>query len=191
MLTIESRTLRRFSIEEYLLILELGIIGPGERTELCLGSIVHLGDDPAQDRLTAQLARALSHETQDTLVRPRGRLQLGDSLLVPEVTVVPFVFGLEPTDAVPVADVRLIVEVVARDASNTAIGYERLRKAPLYASAAVPELWLVDADAHLIEVHTEPADGAYRSVTRVGLGNVVRPTSVASVPIAVSDLLGL
>jgi Uma2 family endonuclease len=49
-------------------------------------------------------------------------------------------------------------------------GTDRLIKARLYAQSGVPEYWIVDVDANVIEVRTGPAAGTYTRVELLGKG---------------------
>lgn len=57
----------------------------------------------------------------------------------------------------------LVVEV-----ARTSADEDRRIKGALYASAGVPEYWLVNLAEHVVEVFREPAVGAYRQATRHG-----------------------
>ena len=46
---------------------------------------------------------------------------------------------------------QLVIEVAI-----SALHYDREYKLPLYASARVPEYWIVDAEANTVEVYTKP-----------------------------------
>lgn len=53
------------------------------------------------------------------------------------------------------SDVLLLIEV-----ADTSLDKDREIKLPLYARSAVPEVWIVDLAADVIEVYRDP--GAYR-----------------------------
>jgi Uma2 family endonuclease len=79
----------------------------------------------------------------------------------------------------------LLVEV-----SDSSLRLDRRIKAPLYAETEVPEYWIVDVsgDELRIEVHTEPSADGYQRVEVLRDGDVLRPTHLPGVAIAVSDL---
>ncbi len=41
-------------------------------------------------------------------------------------------------------------------------------KAPLYAAAGVPRLWIIDVNAETVDVYAQPSDGGYVHVRRIG-----------------------
>jgi Uma2 family endonuclease len=61
---------------------------------------------------------------------------------------------------------------------------------PLYARHGIPEAWLIDLPAGVLEIHRTPEEGGYTRVERLGpddLGNVPVP----GLPPATVDLTGL
>jgi Uma2 family endonuclease len=118
-------------------------------------------------------------------VRPQLPLALGaDSMPEPDFAVVAGKAD-DYRKAHPATAV-LVVEV--SDASEL---HDRNRKASLYARAGIPELWLVNLVRDHLEVHRDPADGAYRSRQVLRRGERIAPLARPDVAIAVEDLLPL
>ncbi len=65
----------------------------------------------------------------------------------PDVFVLPLIDGREPTSWADAGRPILVVEVL----SPTTAHADRVRKRAIYQSERVPEYWIVDADARLIE----------------------------------------
>ena len=65
------------------------------------------------------------------------------------------------------ADILLVVEV-----ADSSLEYDREVKAPLYATAGLPEYWIVNLRHDQVEVYTQPnpATGVYDSIQRFGRG---------------------
>jgi Uma2 family endonuclease len=78
----------------------------------------------------------------------------------------------------------LVIEV-----ADSSLRKDRHIKAPLYASAGVPEYWLVNLVDGVVEVHEEPAEGTYRRVTRHARGETLRLESFPDVELRVADIL--
>jgi Uma2 family endonuclease len=85
----------------------------------------------------------------------------------------------------------LVVEI-----ADTSVRFDRSVKASLYASAGVPEYWIVNLADRVIEVHREPAPLAdepfghqYRSVTRHPEAESISPLAVLEAKMRVGDLL--
>lgn len=67
------------------------------------------------------------------------------------------------------------------EAADTSVSYDRNIKLPLYASAGVPEAWLVDLRAGIVEVHSGPRAGGFGAVRMYTRGEVVRSATLAEV----------
>jgi Uma2 family endonuclease len=81
-------------------------------------------------------------------------------------------------------DVVLLVEV-----ADTTAAWDRRHKLPLYAAAGVPEVWLIDLTAEVVEVCRRPEGAAYREV-RVALpAEHIAPEAFPEVSLPVRDLL--
>jgi Uma2 family endonuclease len=78
----------------------------------------------------------------------------------------------------------LVIEV-----ADTSLRKDREVKRDIYAEAGVPEYWIVDVAGRAVDVHTEPRDGAYRSVVRVGLDGELVPTQLPGVTVPVAAIL--
>jgi len=77
----------------------------------------------------------------------------------------------------------LIIEV-----ADSSLEHDRETKASLYAAAGVPEYWIVDVIARVVEVHTQPGAGGYASVQRSETNSVL---SIAALPDVTVDVSGL
>ena len=114
-------------------------------------------------------------------VRPAGAFAASDySEPEPDVCVVPrHEFG-EPHPH----RAHLIIEV-----SISSLRRDRTIKTGIYAENGVPEYWIVDVEGGGVEVYTEPADGAYKVMTRRTRGETLRPLELPDIAIAVVDIL--
>jgi Uma2 family endonuclease len=79
-------------------------------------------------------------------------------------------------------DVLLIVEV-----AESSIEKDRHIKLPLYASAGIPECWLVDMPEQSIEVHTQPTSKGYTQIHIYQPGDTIESPQVKG--LEVSDVL--
>lgn len=175
----------QFSVEEFHRMVEVGLLKDDDRVELIQGELVAMspiGSPHAAcvDALTQVFAPLLVQRS--AVVRIQGPLQLGaQSEVYPDVLV------LRPHHdryrrAMPgPGDVLLLIEV-----SDTTLRYDREVKAPLYARAGVPEVWIVDLGGDRILVHTEPMDGEY-SIRQVRRGATL---AFADLRIGVDEILG-
>jgi Uma2 family endonuclease len=81
------------------------------------------------------------------------------------------------------SEVLLLIEV-----ADSSLRKDRGLKREIYAQARVPEYWIVDVSTMTIAVHTVPLDGQYERVEVLRDGDVLRPTRLADIALAVADI---
>lgn len=158
-----------------------GVLDEDDRIELVQGVLVDMTPigaphDGAVEWLTAHFARGADCPWR---VRVQSTLLVEGGYLLPDLLVVPRLpRSQQPTSAL------LVVEV-----AQTSQARDR-EKARDYASADVPEYWIVDLIARAVTVHRRPLAGIYDEVVTFGDGQSV-PSPVEGVPpVDVSELLG-
>lgn len=182
-------TRRRFSVSDYYLMAEAGILGPCDRVELIDGEIVQMASIGSYhagcvDYLTAFFSRTLG---DSVIVRVQNPLRV-DEHNEPQ----PDLLLMKPRDdyytrAHPgPGDVLLAVEV-----SHTTVEFDRDVKAPLYARAAIPELWLVNLDDYHLDALSQPSGGEYREARRLSRGDTIAPALLPDARLDVGRMLGL
>ena len=179
---------RRFTVDEYQRMGQVGILGEDDRLELLEGEIVEMAPigsrhQAAVDRLT----RLFSDRVADAaMVRVQGPVDLGgDSEPQPDVILLRrrddfYQFAHPGPD-----DVLLLVEV-----SDTSTEYDREVKLPLYARHGIAEVWLVGLGAEAIEVYRSPTDQGYQQVSKSVRGQGLSPEALPGLELAVKDILG-
>ncbi len=173
------RLLRRV---EYDHLVELGAF-ERERVELVHGIVVRMtpqGPPHAAPigRLTAVLVARLGDRA---LVRVQLPLNgPGDSEPEPDVAVV----APGDHDVAHPSAAHLVVEV-----SLSSLPYDRGTKAPLYAAMGVPEYWIVDVVAGVIEIHTEPSASGYASQRTARRGETIHLLAFPDAAIEVSAIV--
>ncbi|MDQ6909343.1 MAG: Uma2 family endonuclease [Actinomycetota bacterium] len=176
----------RFTVEEYYRLAEVGFFHEDSRVELLEGEIVQMAPIANQH---AQCVRRLTTFFSDQLrsrvvVSVQNPVRLSDDS-EPEPDVVLLNFRPEDYAAHPSpADVVLLVEV-----SDTTVAWDRSRKVPLYARAAIQEVWLVDLVAGAVEVYRQPDGETFGDVRVVGPEGRVAPATFPGAEISVGDLL--
>jgi Uma2 family endonuclease len=176
---------RRFTHAEYHQMVEAGILGEDERVELLHGRIVTMmSPNPPHARATSELNARLVAAAEAAGLRVRIQMPLempDDSEPEPDVAVVSRREEVEapwhPRAAL------LVVEV-----SGSSPRVDRKIKAPLYASAGIPEYWIVDLDHRMVEVYLEPDQGRYTAMRTVEPGETLSPRCLPDVKVDVSAL---
>ena len=179
---------RPFTVDEYNLMIDAGILKEDDRVELIDGRIVSMSPIGSRhigcvNRLTAMLVRGSGEEVVPSVQNP---IRI-DEYSEPQ----PDVVLLRPRDdfysdslADP-ADVLLLVEV-----ADSSEDYDRDVKLPLYAQAGIPELWIVCLRENLVLVHRDPVGGAYGEVREAKRGETIGIRCLPNLAVAVDDILG-
>ena len=187
-LTTPKITKRRFSVKEYYLMAEAGILSPRDRVELIDGEIVQMAPIGSYHAACVDTLSNLFREMlgRRVIVRVQNPVRLGErSEPEPDIAL------LRPRsdayrDAHPGPDdVMLIVEV-----SHSTVEYDRDVKTPLYAEAGIPELWLVNLDEDCIDGLSEPDGAGYGAVRRYARGERIAPALLPDAALDVSEILG-
>ncbi len=150
---------RRFTQEEYFRMVDTGVLGPTDRTELINGYLVEMTAQNAPHRAAVgKVDQHLQKRLDDRAywVQTQATLPL-DCRNVPE----PDIAILEGTpddllDGEP-DEVPLVIEV-----SDTTLAYDRTEKLACYASNDIPEYWIVNLQNHTLECYRQPAADEYR-----------------------------
>lgn len=186
-MTVELRR-RLFTVEDYYGMARAGILGEDDRVELIEGEILEMAAIGSRHAACVKrLNRLLMRRAGDAVVvGVQDPVRLSDlSEPQPDLAV------LRPRDdfyesAHPGPDdVLLIVEVAL-----TTLEFDREVKAPLYARAGVPELWIVDLESSVLEVYREPVEGRYETVERLGAEDAASPEALAGVEVPVGEIAG-
>ena len=181
-------TKRRFSVKEYYLMADAGILSPRDRVELIDGEIVQMAPIGSYHAACVDTLSNLFREMlgRRVIVRVQNPVRLGErSEPEPDIAL------LRPRadayrDAHPGPDdVMLIVEV-----SHSTVEYDRDVKTPLYAEAGIPELWLVNLDEDYIDGLSDPNGAGYRTVRRYVRGERIAPALLPDAALDVSEILG-
>jgi Uma2 family endonuclease len=161
---------RRFTVAELEQMTAAGILDEDERIELIGGEIVPMSPKGNQHEivkiaLTLYWARTLPAEL---LFATETTFRLSpDTYLEPDFVFYPKATGTRGLNA---ETAQLVVEI-----SDSSLGYDLGRKADLYASFGIRELWVIDAARLQTRIHRAPASSGYRTI-------VDRPSSEHLVP---------
>jgi Uma2 family endonuclease len=180
----ERVEVHRWTRQDYYRMAETGLLGPDERTELLDGVIYTMSPQGGTHAMVVQLVtEALRSLFSGHSVRTQLPLALGEhSEPEPDIAVVPGNPRDYPKDH-PSSAV-LVVEV-----ADSSLRHDRLRKLPLYARWAIPEVWIVDLGEPALEVYRDPTGERYRSRMVLRGGDCVSPLSYPDAVLAVADLL--
>jgi Uma2 family endonuclease len=182
------RPRRRFTVDDYYRMAEVGILHEDDRVELIEGEVVEMppiGSAHAGtvDHLATLLGRAVADRA---IVRVQGPVRLGDlSEPVPDVCLLRVREDFYKRSHPRPEDTLLIAEV-----ADTTATFDRRVKLPLYARAGIPEYWVVDLGRGLIEVYRSPSGESYRERLELRQGDRLAPATLPGVELSAADILG-
>ncbi|MEM7110009.1 MAG: Uma2 family endonuclease, partial [Bacteroidota bacterium] len=152
---------RLITVDEYHTMAEAGILTREDRVELIHGEILEMSPIGSKhaaivNTMSNRLIRLLG---DGVIISVQNPIRIND-LTEPE----PDLSLLKPkenyyADGHPAPnDTFIVIEI-----SDSSYEYDKEVKLPLYASAGIPEYWIVNMDKKQIEVHTKPENGGYKS----------------------------
>lgn len=176
------------TVDEYERMGEAGIFHPDSRLELLEGEIYEMSPIGSSH---AACVKALSFLLNQLfggtlLVSTQDPIRLDDfSEPQPDIALLrwrdDFYRHAHPTPA----DVLLVIEV-----ADTTVESDRRVKVPLYARAAIKEVWLVNLPAEQIEIYAEPAGDAYQIIKQVKRGEEARAHSIPELAVSCDAVIG-
>ena len=182
-----TRETRKFTVDEYFRMVEVGILQPKEKVELIEGEILLMAPMGSHHIWgVSRYAHAfISRAANRFIVQIQSTLRLGENF-APEPDLVLVKFrddGYYFSDAAA-EDVLLVIEV-----ADSSLTYDRDVKAHIYGRFNVPETWVLNLPGDCIERFTEPGANGYAQHTVLRRGNRVSPVALPDLDLAVEDLL--
>lgn len=177
----------RFTVEQYERMGEVGILDADVRTELLDGEIVFMSpmgtdhasvvdtiDDYLHERLQGRVAIRIQSPVR---LPPRSEPE-------PDIVVARRRRDRYRSAHPTAEDVLLFIEVAV-----TSLRFDQLVKLPIYAQQGIVEVWIVDVTGRAVHVHTDPVDGAYRTVRTVTGDDPIVPTALPDVSFTPAEFL--
>jgi len=145
--------IRRFSVEEYHRMGEVGILSEDERVELIDGRILKMSPIGSQHAAYVSLLNRQLRAVEETaIVRIQDPIILDDETEPqPDIAVVKFKANSYADSHPRSEDVLLLIEV-----ADTSLEEDRGIKLPRYAASGILEVWIVNLIENIVEVYREP-----------------------------------
>jgi Uma2 family endonuclease len=175
--------IRPLARKEYDRMVELGILGEDDKIELLRGQLVNKVSPIGWQHhavviwLNEVLVRAVDPAFE---VRPQGPFA-ADEWSEPEPDL--SVRRKTPELREHPSDLLLVIEI-----SDSSLRKDRGIKLRIYAAANVPEYWIFDLVHDCVEVYTRPRGETYEHMETLRASDVLRPTHVPGVVIALADM---
>jgi Uma2 family endonuclease len=154
----------RLTVHDYHRMADAGIFGEDDRIELIDGDLIDMapiGSEHAAvvNRLTEAFVLACAGRAIVSVQNPVRLDQSSEPQ--PDLAILRRQADFYATGGHPgPADILLLVEV-----ADSSLRFDRTVKLPLYARAGIAELWIVDLQRRVVDVHRRPADDEYGEIT--------------------------
>ena len=181
-------TRRRISVYEYHAMGEAGILGMEERVELIDGEIITMSPIGPEHGASVDTGNyfLVSLIGNRAIVRVQGNVRLDEyNEPEPDFALLKWRDDFYRHQLPGPDDILLIIEV-----SDSSLSYDRNRKLALYARFGVPEVWIANIPARMVEVYRDPVDGEYTNSRVYRPGEVVSPLAFEDVEVSVSRFIG-
>ena len=180
---------RLFTVDEYYAMADAGILTQDERVELIDGEIMVMApignEHAASVDIGTDLFAPLMVAARAT-VRVQAHLRLSErSQPEPDLMLLKRRDDFYRHRAPGADDVLLLIEV-----SDSSLSYDRSVKLALYARFNIPEVWIANIPARVIEVYTDPTDGDYATSRIHRPGETITPTAFDDMQLPVSRIIG-
>jgi Uma2 family endonuclease len=161
---------RRFTVAEVEAMVAAGVMEEDERVELIGGELVPMSPKGNQHEVvkSALIDLWIRSRPDDCRVTQETTFRLSeDTYLEPDVVIYLRTTGLP---ALTGTNVLLVVEI-----ADSSLRFDIGRKAALYASFGIRELWVIDAVRLTTRVFREPAADGYRNASDFGPADRITP----------------
>ena len=180
---------RLFTVDEYYAMADAGILTRDERVELIDGEIIVMAPIGNEHAASVDIGTDLFAPlmvAERATVRVQAHLHLSErSQPEPDLMLLKRRDDFYRHQAPDADDVLLLVEV-----ADSSLSYDRSVKLALYARFNIPEVWIANIPARVIEVYTDPNDGEYATSRICRPGETVTPTAFDDMHLPVSRITG-
>jgi len=183
---VDELNVRRLTVDEYMQMAQAGIIDEDERVELLDGVIVRMSPiNPPHAYVVSTIAHVFDRLVPEgAAVRTQCPVQLSRySLPEPDIAIVQGPLRAYARRHPEPGEIFLIIEV-----ADSSLRKDRMLKLPLYATAGIPETWIVDLVHKQFLVHRKPVAGSYTDITVHQAGEVIAPLAFPEARIEIASL---
>jgi Uma2 family endonuclease len=180
---------KRFTVEEFHRMAEVGLLKPDDRVELIDGEIYEMS--PIGEQHMSGVI-ALTDGFASLTLQGGAHISVQNAVLLnriseahPDVALLRRRQDRYRSRKPRPTDVLLIVEV-----SDTTLRFDLQVKLPLYARASIEEVWVVDLQDRRLIDHRDPTADTFTSVRTLSRGELFAPLNFPELLIALSDVVG-
>lgn len=174
---------RRFTVADVEAMVAAGLMDADERVELIGGELVPMPPkgnhhEVLKSKLNIEWARRLPN---GVLFTPETTFRLSeDTYLEPDFIFYEASVGLKGLNG---GNALLVVEI-----ADSSFAYDIGRKAALYASFGIRELWVIHAVRLETRIHREPSESGYRYAENFPTAEMLTPRFLPSLALRLADL---
>lgn len=179
---------RRFTVDDYYRMADVGILKKADRVELIEGEVVTMSPNgPRHAACVGRAGQALTLRAVDSaIIRIHGPVRLTEQTEPePDLAVLRPKADFYASGHPGPTDILLIVEV-----ADSSLDYDRKVKTRVYAESGIREYWVADLPNGVVFRYTDARDGTYQTLRESRRGERIAPELLAGVLISVEDLLG-
>ncbi len=177
-----------FTVKEYDRLIEAGILADTPRLELIRGEIVKMAAIGRKHAGCVNRLNDLMHQKlgQSVILAVQNPVAMDElSEPQPDLTILRRQADFYTSGHPQPDDVLLLIEV-----ADSTLESDRAIKIPLYAEAAITEVWLVNLNDDQVEVYRHPIPTGYQSKQVWQRGQTLTMLAFPMIPIAVDEILG-
>ena len=184
-----DQRIHKYTVEEYHVMGETGILTEEDRVQLIDGEIVEMPPmSSSHASIVNRLIRFLNLALDPGQAVIWGQCPItfpDNAEPEPDVAILKsrpdFYRSRLPTPQ----DALLLIEV-----SQSTLRLDRSVKVPYYAHQNIPEVWVVNLPEEIIKVYRNPRDGVYQETTRLHRGDTLSPQAFPAVELTVEEIFG-
>jgi Uma2 family endonuclease len=174
----------KFTVEEYH---QMTFFDENIRVELMDGEIIHMSPiGRFHAACLKRLLRLFEGLDKRAIVSAQDPLIVLGSEPVPDVVLLKYRDDFYADRAACAEDALLVIEI-----SDSTLDYDQKIKAPKYAKASIPEVWVIDINESLLWVYRNPSDKGYLEVKAYKQGEGVTLLAFSDITLAVNEVLGI
>ena len=178
---------KTFVVDEYIKMVELGVLDSDDRVELIDGVITKMAPTGRpHGRRTHRIARMFGRiVSEDVEISVQSTIRLNDQIAPePDIALLNRRASLDEENIPRAEDILLVVEV-----AESSLRSDRGPKALRYAQSGIPELWIFDLADGEIEVSRQPTPQGYANVRRYRPGDTLTIQALPEIRLTVDQLL--
>ena len=178
---------RKFSVDEYMGMVDIGVLSKDDRVELVDGVIVEMAPigKPHGARISIVLQALMDIVPRNIMKYSQSTIRLDDgSGPEPDIALLTPIASMDRENIPGPEDILLVIEI-----ADSSLRADRNQKARRYAASGIPELWIFVLETDEVEVSRQPTPDGYADVQVYRRGDTLTVQELPGIQFTVDDLL--